>query len=112
MRLSEQNILLGITGGIAAYKTPDLVRKLVAQGANVRVVLTASATEFVSSLSLQAVSANTVSVDLLDPAAEAAMGHIELAKWADKLLIAPTSANFMAKLANEPANVESRCHSS
>jgi phosphopantothenoylcysteine decarboxylase/phosphopantothenate--cysteine ligase len=100
MRLSEQNILLGITGGIAAYKTPDLVRKLVAQGANVRVVLTASATEFVSSLSLQAVSANTVSVDLLDPAAEAAMGHIELAKWADKLLIAPTSANFMAKLAN------------
>lgn len=100
MHLSEQNILLGVTGGIAAYKTPDLVRKLVAQGANVRVVLTASATEFVSSLSLQAVSGNTVSVDLLDPAAEAAMGHIELAKWADKLLIAPTSANFMAKLAN------------
>lgn len=100
MHLSEQNILLGVTGGIAAYKTPDLVRKLVAQGANVRVVLTGSATEFVSSLSLQAVSGNTVSVDLLDPAAEAAMGHIELAKWADKLIIAPTSANFMAKLAH------------
>jgi phosphopantothenoylcysteine decarboxylase/phosphopantothenate--cysteine ligase len=100
MHLLEQNILLGVTGGIAAYKAPDLVRKLVAQGANVRVVLTRSATEFVSPLSLQAVSGNTVSFDLLDPAAEAAMGHIELAKWADKLLIAPASANFMAKLAN------------
>lgn len=98
MRLNQQNILLGVTGGIAAYKTPDLVRKLTAEGANVRVVLTESAKEFVSPLSLQAVSGNPVSDDLLDPAAEAAMGHIELAKWADKLLIAPATANFIAKL--------------
>lgn len=100
MQLNQQNILLGVTGGIAAYKTPDLVRKLTAKGANVRVVLTASAKEFVSPLSLQAVSGNPVSVDLLDPAAEAAMGHIELAKWADKLLVAPATANFLAKLAH------------
>lgn len=98
MRLNQQNILLGVTGGIAAYKTPDLVRKLTAEGANVRVVLTESAKEFVSPLSLQAVSGNPVSDDLLDPAAEAAMGHIELAKWADKLMIAPATANFIAKL--------------
>lgn len=98
MLLKDQNILLGITGGIAAYKTPDLVRKLTAQGANVRVVVTESAKSFVSNLSLQAVSSNPVSDDLLDPAAEAAMGHIELAKWADKLLIAPATANFIAKL--------------
>lgn len=98
MRLTNQNILLGVTGGIAAYKTPDLVRKLRALGADVRVVLTNSAKEFVSPLSLQAVSGNPVYDDLLDRNAEAAMGHIELAKWADKLLIAPATANFMAKL--------------
>lgn len=96
--LTNTNILLGITGGIAAYKTPDLVRKLKAQGANVRVVVTESAKAFVSPLALQAVSGNTVSDDLLDPAAEAAMGHIELARWADLLLIAPATANTMAKL--------------
>jgi phosphopantothenoylcysteine decarboxylase/phosphopantothenate--cysteine ligase len=99
-RLNNQNILLGITGGIAAYKTPDLVRKLTALGANVRVVLTQSAKEFVSPLALQAVSGNPVGDDLLDRNAEAAMGHIEFAKWADKLLIAPASANFMAKLSH------------
>lgn len=99
MQLNNQNILLGITGGIAAYKTPDLVRKLTAQGANVRVVVTDSAKQFVSPLSLQAVSGNPVHDTLLDPAAEAAMGHIELAKWADILLIAPATANTMAKLA-------------
>ncbi|GAA0343054.1 bifunctional phosphopantothenoylcysteine decarboxylase/phosphopantothenate--cysteine ligase CoaBC [Bowmanella denitrificans] len=98
-RLNETNILLGITGGIAAYKTPDLVRKLKAQGANVRVVLTPSAKEFVSPLALQAVSGTPVSLELLDPAAEAAMGHIELAKWADRVLVAPASANFIARLA-------------
>ena len=97
-RLHEINILLGITGGIAAYKTPDLVRKLKAKGANVRVVLTPSAKEFVSPLALQAVSGEPVSLELLDPAAEAAMGHIELAKWADLVLIAPASANFIARL--------------
>ena len=100
MQLNNQNILLGITGGIAAYKTPDLVRKLTALGANVRVVMTASAKEFVSPLALQAVSGNPIADDLLDRDAEAAMGHIEFARWADKLLIAPTSANFMAKLAH------------
>ena len=96
--LRNKNILLGITGGIAAYKTPDLVRKLTAQGANVRVVLTESAKSFVSALALQAVSGNPVADDLLDPAAEAAMGHIELARWADLLLIAPATANTLAKL--------------
>jgi phosphopantothenoylcysteine decarboxylase/phosphopantothenate--cysteine ligase len=98
MHLDKTNIILGITGGIAAYKTPDLVRKLVAKGANVRVVMTDSAKEFVSPLALQAVSGNSVSDNLLDKDAEAAMGHIELARWADKLLIAPATANFMAKL--------------
>ena len=100
MSLNNRNILLGVTGGIAAYKAPDLVRKLTAQGANVRVVLTASAKEFVSPLALQAVSGNPVSDDLLDKDAEAAMGHIELAKWADTLLIAPATANFLAKLSH------------
>ncbi|MFT4994147.1 MAG: phosphopantothenoylcysteine decarboxylase/phosphopantothenate--cysteine ligase [Paraglaciecola sp.] len=100
MQLNNQNVLLGITGGIAAYKTPDLVRKLTALGANVRVVMTHSAKEFVSPLALQAVSGNPVADDLLDREAEAAMGHIEFARWADKLLIAPASANFMAKLAH------------
>ncbi|GAC25301.1 phosphopantothenoylcysteine decarboxylase [Paraglaciecola mesophila KMM 241] len=100
MQLAQQKILLGITGGIAAYKAPDLVRKLTALGAQVRCVLSASAAEFVSPLALQAVSGNPVGDDLLDRNAEAAMGHIELAKWADKVLIAPTTANFMAKLAH------------
>lgn len=96
----KQRILLGVCGGIAAYKTPDLVRKLRAQGADVRVVVTQSAKSFVSSMALQAVSGYQVSDDLLDPAAEAAMGHIELAKWADHILIAPATANFIAKLAH------------
>jgi phosphopantothenoylcysteine decarboxylase/phosphopantothenate--cysteine ligase len=100
MSIINKNILLGVTGGIAAYKTPDLVRKLTSQGANVRVVLTSSAKEFVSPLALQAVSGNPVSDDLLDRDAEAAMGHIELAKWADILLIAPATANFIAKLSH------------
>ncbi len=100
MLLANKHILLGITGGIAAYKAPDLVRKLTAQGAIVRVVLTNAAAEFVSPMSLQAVSGNPVHHTLLDPAAEAAMGHIELAKWADILLIAPATANCLAKLAN------------
>ena len=92
MLLKNKNVLLGISGGIAAYKTPDLVRKLTAHGANVRVVLTQSAAHFVSSLSLQAVSGNKVSTDLLDEDAEAGMGHIELARWADYFLVAPATA--------------------
>lgn len=98
MQLKDKKVLLGITGGIAAYKAPDLVRKLTAQGAIVRVVLTDSAVEFVSPLALQAVSGNPVHRALLDTDAEAAMGHIELAKWADVLLIAPATANCLAKL--------------
>jgi len=104
MSLANKNVLLGVSGGIAAYKTPDLVRKLTALNANVRVVLTNSATEFVSPMSLQAVSGNPVHQHLLDPAAEAAMGHIELAKWADILLIAPATANIMAKCSHGIAN--------
>ena len=104
MSIANKNILLGVTGGIAAYKAPDLVRKLTALGANVRVVVTDSAAEFVSSLSLQAVSGHPVHQHLLDPAAEAAMGHIELAKWADILLIAPATANTIAKLAHGMAD--------
>lgn len=100
MQLDQKNVLLGITGGIAAYKTPDLVRKLTAKGANVRVVLTDSASHFVSALSLQAVSGNKVNIHLLDEDAEAGMGHIELARWADYFLVAPATANTIAKLAH------------
>lgn len=99
MPLTHKRVLLGISGGIAAYKTPDLVRKLTAQGAEVQVVMSESALEFVSSLSLQAVSGKPVRVDLLDTQAEAAMGHIELAKWADMMVIAPATANCIGKLA-------------
>ena len=97
--LDQRKILLGISGGIAAYKCPELVRRLKEQGAEVRVVLTPSAKAFVSPLSLQAVCGNPVHEDLLDPAAEAAMGHIELARWADLVIIAPASANLSARLA-------------
>jgi phosphopantothenoylcysteine decarboxylase/phosphopantothenate--cysteine ligase len=100
MQLQNKNVLLGISGGIAAYKTPDLVRKLAAEGASVRVVMTDSAKEFVSPLALQAVSGNKISNSLLDEDAEAAMGHIELARWADVFLIAPATANIMAKLSH------------
>jgi len=97
--LADKRILLGVTGGIAAYKSADLVRRLQDRGASVRVVMTAGAQEFVRPLTFQALSGNPVHTDLLDPAAEAAMGHIELAKWADLILIAPASASVMARLA-------------
>ena len=97
--LSGQNILLGITGGIAAYKTPMLVRQLVEAGANIQVVMSDNAHRFVTSTTLQAVSGSPVRNDLWDPAAEAAMGHIELARWADQILIAPATANAIARLA-------------
>lgn len=100
MQLDQKNVLLGISGGIAAYKTPDLVRKLTAAGASVRVVMTDSATEFVSKLALQAVSGNKVNHAMLDEEAEAGMGHIELARWADVLVVAPATANTIAKLAH------------
>ena len=97
--MSGKNIILGVTGGIAAYKTPDLVRQLRQRGANVQVVLTRSAREFVTPISLQAVSGNPVRDNLWDQDAEAAMGHIELARWADLVLIAPATAEIMSRLA-------------
>ena len=96
--LSGKHILLGITGGIAAYKAAELVRLLRGQGAQVRVVMTAGACKFITPLTLQALSGNPVHTDLLDSAAEAAMGHIELARWADVLLIAPATADSLARL--------------
>lgn len=99
MSLTDKRIVLGISGGIAAYKSADLVRRLKERGAEVRVVMTNAAREFITPLTLQAVSANPVSDSLLDPAAEAAMGHIELAKWADLVLVAPASASLLARVA-------------
>lgn len=98
--MRNRRILLGITGGIAAYKSAELVRHLRAAEAQVRVVMTAAATTFVGPLTFQALSGNPVHLQLLDPEAESGMGHIELARWADVVLIAPTSANFIAKLAH------------
>lgn len=98
--LSGRRVLLGVSGGIAAYKSPDLVRRLRDVGATVRVVMTQGAHAFITPLSLQAVSGHPVHDDLLDPAAEAAMGHIELAKWAEVILVAPASANTLARLAH------------
>ena len=86
--LINKNILLGVTGGIAAYKSAEIVRGLKKAGSSVRVVMTQSAQEFITPLTLQALSGNPVSTDLLDAEAEAAMGHIELARWADAILIA------------------------
>jgi len=97
--LTGKQVLLGVTGGIAAYKAPDLVRRLREQGADVRVVLTASATRLVTPVTFQAVSGHPVRSGLWDEAAEAAMGHIELARWANLVLIAPASADFLARLA-------------
>lgn len=98
-RLNNKRILLGITGGIAAYKSAELVRFLRKAGAEVHVVMTPAACEFITPLTLQALSGNPVHTTMLDPKAEAGMGHIELAKWADAVLIAPASADFMARLA-------------
>ncbi|MEM7406635.1 MAG: bifunctional phosphopantothenoylcysteine decarboxylase/phosphopantothenate--cysteine ligase CoaBC [Pseudomonadota bacterium] len=93
-------VLLGISGGIAAYKTAELVRRLRDRGADVRVVMTTSAQAFITPLTLQAVSGNPVHTSLLDESAEAAMGHIELARWADLVLVAPATANTLARLAH------------
>lgn len=98
--LQGKNIVLGITGGIAAYKTPELVRRLREQGANIRVVMTQSAQAFITPLTLQAVSGHAVADSLLDTQAELAMGHIELAKWGDLILIAPATANTIARIAH------------
>lgn len=103
-RLVNKRILLGVTGGIAAYKSADLVRRLQDAGSEVRVVMTAGACEFITPLTMQALSGHPVHTDLLDPRAEAGMGHIELARWADLVLIAPASANFMARMAHGHGN--------
>jgi len=102
--MQGKRILLGVTGGIAAYKSPDLVRRLRERGAEVQVVMTAAARQFVTSTTFQAVSGRPVRSDLWDAAAEAAMGHIELARWAEVVLIAPASADFLARLATGQAD--------
>ncbi|MGD2112460.1 MAG: bifunctional phosphopantothenoylcysteine decarboxylase/phosphopantothenate--cysteine ligase CoaBC [Gammaproteobacteria bacterium] len=95
--LSGKHVLLGITGGIAAYKCAELVRRLREQGADVRVVMTAAATDFITPLTLQALSGHPVHTDMRDMEVETAMGHIELARWADALLVAPATADFIAR---------------
>lgn len=97
--LQNKRVLLGVTGGIAAYKSADLVRRLQDVGAEVRVIMTHGAQQFVTPLTFQALSGHVVHTDLLDPEAEAGMGHIQLARWADVLLIAPATADVIAKLA-------------
>jgi phosphopantothenoylcysteine decarboxylase / phosphopantothenate---cysteine ligase len=98
--MQGKRILLGVTGGIAAYKSADLTRKLLELGAEVRVVMTAGACEFVTPLTFQALSGQAVRTSLFDPQAEAAMGHIELARWADLVVVVPASADFLAHLAH------------
>lgn len=99
MTLQGKQILLGISGGIAAYKAAELTRLLTKAGAQVRVCMTSAACEFITPLTLQALSGHSVHTTLLDPAAEAGMGHIELARWADHILIAPATADLIARLA-------------
>src|SRR2546430_17215018 len=96
--LGNKRVLVGVTGGIAAYKSADLVRRLRGAGAEVRVVMTAAANESITPLPLQAVSGHPVYQKLLDTDAEAGMGHIDIARWADAVLIAPASADFLARL--------------
>jgi len=102
--LTNKRVVLGITGGIAAYKSAELARRLRDAGAQVRVVMTRAACDFITPLTMQAVSGNPVHLHLLDTDAEAGMGHIELARWADAVLVAPASANFIAKLAQGRAD--------
>lgn len=96
--LTNKNVLLGISAGIAAYKTPDLVRKLTERGANVQVILSKNAEQFVAPLSLQAVSGHSVHNHAMTAESESGMGHIDLARWADIALIAPATANIIARL--------------
>lgn len=102
--LQHRRIVLGVSGGIAAYKAPDLVRRLRERGAEVQVVMTAGAQRFVTPTTFQAVAGREVRAELWDPAAEAAMGHIELARWADLILLAPATADLIARLASGRAD--------
>ncbi len=104
MSASVRHILLGVTGGIAAYKSAELVRRLKEQGAEVQVVMTQGARKFVTELTFQALSGKAVRSDIWDHSAEAAMGHIELARWAHEVIIAPASADFIARLAHGMAD--------
>lgn len=104
LQLYKKQIIVGISGGIAAYKSADLVRRLQDQGAIVRVVMTRGAQAFITPLTLQALSGFPVHTDLLDTDAEAAMGHIELARWADLVLVAPASANTISRLCHGAAD--------
>jgi phosphopantothenoylcysteine decarboxylase/phosphopantothenate--cysteine ligase len=99
-----KHVILGVSGGIAAYKSAELVRRLIERGAEVQVVMTAAAREFVTAITFQALSGRPVRESLWDQAAEAAMGHIELARWADLVLVAPASADFLARLAGGRAD--------
>ena len=96
--LNAKRIILVVSGGIAAYKAPDVVRRLREAGAEIRVVMTPNAAEFITPLTLQAVSGFEVRTALFDPIGEVAMGHIELARWADAVVIAPATADFLARL--------------
>ena len=104
LNFSNTNVLLGVTGGIAAYKSAEIIRLFKKEGANVRVVMTKSAKEFITPLTLQAVSGNEIHDSLLDVNAESGMGHIELAKWADIILIAPCTAETIAKITHGRAD--------
>jgi len=97
---AARRVLVGVTGGIAAYKAPELVRRLRERGAEVRVAMTRGAKEFITPLTLQAVSGHRVHETLLDAEAEAGMGHIELARWADDIVIAPATADVLARLSH------------
>ena len=103
-KLAGKNILLGVCGSIAAYKSAEIIRLLQTEGATVRVVMTHSAQEFITPLTLQALSKHPVRTELMDSKAEASMGHIELARWADLVLVAPATQEFMARLVHGRAD--------
>jgi len=102
--LTNKRILLGVTGGIAAYKSADLIRRLQERGAEVLVVMTKAACEFITPLTMQALSGKPVHIEFLDPATEAGMGHIELARWSDVIVVAPATANFIARVSHGMAD--------
>ena len=104
LSLTNKRIPLGMTGGIAAYKSAEVTRLLVRAGAKVHVAMTPSATEFITPLTMQALSGHRVHLDLLDAEAEAGMGHIELARWADLIVVAPATADFIARMARGQAD--------
>jgi phosphopantothenoylcysteine decarboxylase/phosphopantothenate--cysteine ligase len=103
-KIAGKNVLVCVGGGISAYKAPDLVRKLMAAGADVQVAMTPAASRFITALTLQAVSQRAVATDLLDPVADAQIGHIRLADDADLVLIAPATANLIARMAHGMAD--------